>query len=155
MRIEYLADNMDYAGEVATWRYKEFIEGIRSGVTYEQVLSSVKNSKKAEFPICLVAVEDGRCVGTISIVHNDLKFRDYTPWLASLYVDPPYRKRKIGELLVGRIMDIARDMGYGELYLRTEHASGYYRKLNWEFVESCEDEFGLVPDVFKKSLAEK
>jgi len=153
MKIEYLADHPEFMETVATWRYKEFIEGIRLGISYEQVLAAVKNCKISEFPICLAAIEDGVCAGTVSIVHNDLRYRDYTPWLASLYVDPAYRNRKIGERLIERVKDIAREMGYGELYLRTEHASGYYRKLGgWAFVESCEDEFGLVPDVFKTAL---
>ena len=96
MKIEFLVDNIIFAENVAEWIYNEFIKGIRHGISYEQVLSSVKNCHKAELPVRLIAEE--------------------------------------------------------ELYLRTEYTSNYYRKLEWRFIESCEDEFGLKPDVFKFSL---
>ena len=152
MKIEYLADNIIFAEIVAEWIYDEFIKGVRHGISYEQVLSSVRNCHKAELPVRLIAIEDNKCVGTVSIVQNDLKCRDYTPWLAALYIDKSYRGNKIGEQLVERTKSIAKELGYYELFLRTENTSDYYRKLGWRFIESCEDEFGLTPDVFKFSL---
>jgi len=149
MEIKYLCDHLIYADTVAKWNYDEFVKGIKVDRTYESTLSSIKNCRKLEFPIRLVAIIDNKCVGTVSIVFNDLKCRDYTPWLASLYVEKAYRKQKIGQKLINHVKKIAAELGYGELYLRTEHASDYYRKLGWEFVESCEDDYNLKPDVFK------
>ena len=152
MKIEYLCDNIIFADDVAAWIYNEFIKGIKTDRSYESVLSAIKNCSKTELPIRLVAMADNKCVGTVSIVQNDLKCREYTPWLASLYVDVPFRKNKIGEQLIDRVKDIAKGLGYSELYLRTEHASGYYRRLGWQFVESCDDDYNLKPDVFKLTL---
>ena len=149
MKIEYLSDNIAFAGQVARWIYDEFIENMRIGITYDEVLSNIKNCHKTELPIRLVAIVGEECAGTVSIVQNDLKCREYTPWLAALYVDKAFRNHKIGERLISCVKDIVKDLGYSELYLRTEHASGYYRKLKWQFVESCEDHFNLKPDVFK------
>ena len=152
MEIVYLSDNMNFAETVAQWVFKEFISGIRAGVTYEQVLSAVKNCHKSQMTIRIIALVDGKCVGTAALFKNDLKGRDYTPWLAALYVDAPYRNQKIGRQLIEKIKEIAKSLDYNELFLRTEHASDYYRKLGWQFVESCKDEYGLTPDVFKISL---
>jgi predicted N-acetyltransferase YhbS len=149
MQIEYLADNINYTETVADWIYTEFVKGIRDGITREHVFKSMQKSNKTELPIRLVAIESGRCVGTVSLVANDLKGRDYAPWLASLYVDSSCRGNGIGERLVERVKEIAKDLGYNELFLRTEHASDYYRRLKWQFVESCYDEHNLYPDVFK------
>ena len=152
MEIAYLADHMIFADDVATWIYTAFIKDVRPGVSYEQVLSKVKACHKSQLPICLIAMVDGKCVGTVSIVQNDLQCRGYTPWLAALYVDQAFRDNKIGEQLVARVKDIVKDLGYREIYLRTEHASDYYRKLGWEFIETCEDQFNLKPNVFKITL---
>lgn len=152
MKIMYLSDHIGFAEDVAKWIYDEFIHNIRNGLDYEQILTSVKECGKTELPIRLIAVADEKCVGTVSIVRNDLKCRAYTPWLAALYVDKPYRNNKIGEQLIERVKGIVQDLGYCELYLRTEHASGYYKKMGWQWVESCTDEFGLEPDVFKLTL---
>jgi len=149
MEIAFLSEHMEFADTVARWVYDEFIQGIRDNLSYEDVLSSVRKCHADELPIRLIAVDGGACMGTVSIVRNDLKCRDYTPWLASLYVHPPFRNQRIGERLIGRVKDIVKDMGWPEVYLRTEHASAYYRRLGWQYVESCEDEYGLRPDVFR------
>ena len=122
---------------------------VKTDRTYEDVLSSMKNCHRQELPVRLVTLINGKCVGIVSVVSNDLKCRNYTPWLASLYVDKDYRNQKIGERLIERVQTITTDLGYKELFLRTEHASGYYRKLNWEFIENCNDDYNLKPDVFK------
>ena len=152
MKIEYLCDNIEHAEQVAQWIYDEFADGIRAGLTYEKILAAVNKSCKSQMPIRLIAMVDGKCAGTIALVENDLQCRDYTPWLAALYVDPAYRGNKIAEQLIQRIKEIAKELGYNELYLRTETTSEYYRKRGWQFVESCLDEFGLWPDVFKVEL---
>ena len=152
MRIEYLYDNIEFAETTAKWCYDEFIFGIRDDLSYQDVLKETKICYKDKLPVRLIAIDEGDCTGMVSIVDNDLQCRDYTPWLAALYVKKECRSRGIGELLIESVKQITKDMGYSELYLKTEHTSGYYYRLGWEFVESCEDNFDLVPDVFKVSL---
>ncbi len=43
-------------------------------------------------------------------------------------------------------------MGFDKLYLRTEHASRYYKRLGWEFIYQTIDEFGLETQVFMKEI---
>jgi len=152
MQIEYLADHMNFTEQAVEWIYSEFFHGIRHGISYEQLLQSFSICHKTELPIRLVAIENERCVGTVSIVQNDLDCRDYTPWLAALYVDESHRGNKIGEELIERVKQITKELGYDELYLRTEYASNYYRRLGWQFIESCDDHHNLKPDVFKVIL---
>jgi len=152
MIIGHLEDYSAYREIVATWIYDEFIKGIKHDVSYERILSGVSISSKNGLPVRLVAIEGDRCVGTVTLTRNDLRHRDYTPWLAALYVDEAHRGKKIAERLIDRVKDVCLELGYDELYLRTEKAGGYYRKRGWQFVESCEDDYGLVPDVFKFPL---
>ena len=149
MKIEYLCDHIHFADTIAKWIFDEFIDGIKIDRTYEDTLASFKNCHKTEFPIRFIMMDGDKCAGTISIVENDLRCRkNYYPWLAGLYVDKSCRNQKIGEQLLNNAKNIVAGMGHKELYLRTEHASGYYRRLGWEFVESCDDDYNLVPDVF-------
>ena len=152
MTIEYLADHITCAETAAKWIFDEFINGIKIDRTYETVLSSMKNCHKKELPIRLIAMIDGKCAGTVSLVSNDLKCRNYTPWLAGLYVDKALRNQKIGRTMIDRIKIISAELGYKELFLRTEHAGNYYRKLGWEYIETCDDDYNLKPDVFKWKL---
>ena len=93
-------------------------------------------------------MRNGQCVGTVSLVENDLKCRSITPWLAALIVRGDVRCCGIGQQLIGCVQELARQMGYSERYLRTEHASGYDRKRGWQYVETCEDLYSQKPDVF-------
>ena len=134
---------------IATWIYNEFIHDIRKGVTYENVLSRFINCEPGKIPLRYAAFMNGVCVGTISLVKNDHARLTYEPWLSSLYVDLSYRKRGIAQALIETVKSAAWDMGYETLYLRTEYAGGYYRKLGWTFAETRADEYGLLPEVFK------
>ena len=149
VEIKYLSDCPEFIPVVVDWIYKEFIEDIRFGISNNQVSDSYSICYKNKLPVRLIAISDDVCVGTVSLVNNDLKSRNYTPWLAALYVDPTFRGNKIAELLICRIKEIAIEMGYKELFLRTEFAADYYKKRNWDFVESCVDEFNLTTEVFK------
>ena len=152
MEIEYLCDHIDIADTVARWIYEAFIAGIRDDLSYEDLLTAIKKCHRQELPIRLITFVDGKCAGTVSLVLNDLKCRAYSPWLAALYVDKRYRSQGIGERLVNAVINIAQELGHERLYLRTEHASDYYRKLGWDFVETCEDDFDLKPYVFVLEL---
>ena len=152
MRIAYLCDHISFADTVARWIFDEFISGIRNDLPYENVLASFKNCRRQEFPIRFIALIDDQCIGTVSLVFNDLKCREYTPWLAALYVDKNFRNKKIGERLISRVKNAAMQLGYSRVYLRTEHTGDYYRKSGREYVETCDDNFDLKPDVFVFNL---
>jgi GNAT superfamily N-acetyltransferase len=68
-------------------------------------------------------------------VASDLVSRpDLTPWLASVFVDPPYRGRGYAARLVRRVEEAARAANTGILWLYTEDAEGLYAKLGWKTV---------------------
>jgi len=152
MEIKYLSDCPEFTPTVVDWIYNEFIKDIRHGVTYQKLLDNYQVCYKDKLPVRFVALVDNTPVGTISLVKNDLKYRDYIPWLAALYVLPDYRGNKIAKLLIRRVKTVSKNLGYKELFLRTEFASDYYRARGWKFVESCVDEFDLTTDVFKVVL---
>ena len=140
LEIKYLSENPQFVKTVSDWIYNEFIKDVRDDLPLTELTARISGCGKDALPIRLIALLGGQCVGTVSIVENDLKCRDYTPWLAALIVDKDYRGHGIGKRLISHVQTLARQMGYKELYLRTEHASGYYKKLGWQFVEKCVDQ---------------
>jgi predicted N-acetyltransferase YhbS len=153
MKIESIYENKSCIPTVAKWIYDEFIVNQRPGITMEDLISRLHERKHQEIPLTYVVIERSECIGTVSLVENDLKKRaDLKPWLASLYVKPEYRKRGIGENLVGHVIAKTRSFGYKTLYLRTEYTGDYYRRLNWRFIYKTIDEFGLHTEVFEKNV---
>ena len=135
MIIESLADHPEYVKVVTDWIYYEFFENIRDGVPYEQIHDTFKGMTRNEIPCTFVAVENGECLGTGSLWANDLTPRpDLTPWLGGLYISEAHRNKGIAKVLMEKVTDTARELGYKILYLRTESASEYYAKLGWEMI---------------------
>ncbi|MGE7673636.1 GNAT family N-acetyltransferase [Lysinibacillus sp. NPDC094403] len=150
MNIDFLSNHTDKIKEVSEMIFKEFVVKNESDMKFEDVVKHFSNTKDNEFPITLVALENGECLGTVSIFENDLKIRDmYKPWLASLYTNPEYRGRGVGQKLVAKTIDVVKELGFKELYLRTEDASDYYRNSGWTYLETVSDDKYEKIDVFK------
>jgi len=74
-------------------------------------------------PATLILREDGRLVGSVSVVRDDCEARrDLSPWLASLYVLPKYRGRGHGRRLIEAAIDLTNRNGVASLYVFTESA---------------------------------
>lgn len=140
MDIQNLYYHPEHISVVSGWIYDEFVKG-KSTCSLDKITLYFSKTNLNSFPITLIAISDGECVGTVSIFENDLKSQnELEPWLASLYVSPNYRRKCIAEELIDQVMVIVKELGYETLYLRTEHASDYYKKLGWEFLYKKMDE---------------
>ncbi len=153
LKLYDLNDRPAHRDVLAKWIWDEFIDGQRQGVTFDDVIKLFDDSIGGDFPITLVAEWDGVPVGTVSLVAEDeIDDCPYTPWLASLYVVEAYRSRGIAQILTDRLMVLARKRGVTAMYLRTEHADGYYLARGWEKVEACIDKYGLDTRIYRTDL---
>ncbi len=103
-----------------------------------------ENLGAGPIPTALVAHEDNRFIGTVSIIACDEDTRpQYTPWVAALWVEPEYRGRGIGAALVDRAAAFAFGAGAGRVYLLAgPHRRSLYEGLGWSVLETLED--GMV-----------
>ena len=153
MKIDFLLNYPEKIIEVSEMVYKEFIVETGSSMSFEEVIKHFSNTKEKAFPITLIALENEMCLGTVSIFENDLKIRNmYKPWLASLYTKPEYRGRGVGQKLVAKTIEVVKELGFNELYLRTEDASDYYRNRGWAYVETVSDDKYEKIDIFKVNV---
>lgn len=153
MVIDFLSNHPAYIKEVASMIYKEFVENTSSEMTFEETLIFFSQTKKDGFPLTLIALEGEECLGTVSIFENDLKTQDvYKPWLASLYIKPQYRSRGVGQSLIIEVLKVTKNLGYQELYLKTETASDYYQSRGWNLVRKGLDNNDKKVDIFKMIL---
>ena len=155
MKIKRLYKHVDKTIDVVEMIYDEFVSKKVNPKTFEEVKAKFVDGDEVTFPMRFIALESGECVGTVSLVENDLAIRpDYTPWLASLVVKANYRSHGVGKQLLAETKTHAKSLGYKELYLRTETSSDYYRKNGWTFVETTSDDTFEKIDIFKVTLTE-
>jgi len=82
---------------------------------------------------------DGAIIGMYQFVHEDLFVRpDLYPWLANVYLDPAYRNRGYGTVLMEHIRNTAREgLPFQELFLYTTHTE-LYERYGWDFVSEID-----------------
>ncbi len=127
-RIEHLFEHPEWIRLVAGWIYDEFWTG-KPGVSVETFVARLGEATDPDrVPLSLLALSDGRPVGTVNLVHTDSEARpDLHPWLAALVVVPEARGQGIGSALVRELNAEAARLGFGELFLGTDIPEFYSR----------------------------
>lgn len=152
MQIYFLGNHPEHIQTVAEWIRSEW--GKPTNRPLESVLVELKQQLNSDrLPLTLIAIDDSTCIGTISLIENDLDRRsDLSPWLGMLYVDPSHRNDGVGRTLVESACSTARDIGINRLYLHTEASPVYYHKLGWTSVEQSKNDSGELSEIFSKNL---
>ncbi|MES9989737.1 MAG: GNAT family N-acetyltransferase [Candidatus Thiodiazotropha endolucinida] len=102
-----------------------------------------RSANRSQLPIAVVAVENGTFCGTAALkMESVTTYQDYSPWLAALVVAPAYRNRGIGEQLIIKIEQLAKTLGYREIYVGTGKSSGMseatLKKRGWKFLDKSD-----------------
>ena len=121
--------------EIAGWYLTEW--QIPEATTIERLTNQSKDDIVSHF----VASVDGRNVASgglhkkVGILKVYPGMGKFGPWVAVLYTIPRYRKQGIGEQLMARIEEAAREAGFKKIYLYTYTAESLYRKCGWKEIE--------------------
>ena len=129
LTLEFLDGHSDEAAELARLHAAEWRHLYTAWD--EQIVLDEFGAQKTDgtLPATLVLREDGRLVGSVSIVDNDCEAcTDLNPWLASLYVMPAQRDRGHGNRLIAAALELARRNGVEFLHVFTELAGNIFRK---------------------------
>ena len=131
--VEYL----NLAPTLAAWIMDEWPHFLAPGATLEALAARLaERTKPHAIPETFVALEGTRPIGMASLVKYDMETRrDLSPWLAGVYVLPQFRNRRIGSRLVQAVMQDARALSIGQLYLFTPDKMSFYERLGWCVVE--------------------
>ncbi len=133
MEIKNLKDNQEHLDVVNHWLYNQWGHHDKKSTEkdwLEEKKQKLNNNQL--LPIRFVALEDGKPVGTASIVKHDMKTHtELEPWMADVYVIEEKRKQGIGTKLIKKILKEARKQNFGTLYLFTPDKKSFYEELDW------------------------
>lgn len=132
MDIKLLADHPEAIPVVARWHWDEWGR-YETDSSYEETLKSITEQQhRNSLPLAYIALVDGKPAGAASLVEHDMDVhQELTPWLAGVYVDPPFRNQGFASALVKEICLKAGEIGFKRIYLYTISAFGLYTKLGW------------------------
>jgi GNAT superfamily N-acetyltransferase len=120
----------------AAWRYEAFLKSYGYSLSDSGAQLAKLATQPDEYETALIALVDGRLASSCLLVLQEFEaLHDVSPWLASLYVAPEYRKRGVARKLVAAIEDQARAHGVARLHLYTGDAKKFYVKCGWSLAE--------------------
>jgi N-acetylglutamate synthase-like GNAT family acetyltransferase len=136
IRIDYLADHPECIPTLAEWHLRQW-SYLSPGDSIERRNTSLRrHSGRRQIPTTFVALADSLPIGCASLVEHDMDTRmQLSPWMASVYVDPGYRRQGTGSALVQRVVDEAQALAVATLYLYTPDKESFYSRLGWQVME--------------------
>jgi predicted N-acetyltransferase YhbS len=144
-QILHLYQQPQHTEAVARLIYEEFWRGVEGGYSEADLLAHLRTANDPDrIPLCLIAVEDGRLLGTINLIENDDAKRSHLrPWLAAMVVSPAERGRGVGSALVRALLAQARRLGLPRLYFGTD-GPGFYSRLGAQLHEQLSESFCIM-----------
>ena len=134
MRIAWLRDHPWHVDALAAAHLEAFGALVPDWSHAEAAAELRSHTRGRAIPTTLVALgDDGGWLGSVSLLQEDHKhIRQYSPWLATLYVRPEARGQGVGAALVGRCVAEVAALQVAVLYLYcTELMAAWYRRLGW------------------------
>ena len=74
----------------------------------------------------------------------------FTPFIGFVFVDEPYRGKRLSELMIQSAILYARELGYEKIYIMSGEI-GLYEKYGFEKLGDYETIYGSIDQLFVKS----
>ena len=145
IKLYLLKDKPEYIDKVADINFNTWIDFYKDNqyediTNIEEYKEYLRDNCKLidKFPINIIMInekEDSEYIGSVSLLDDDFPeiARDKI-WITELFVDPNYRNKGAGKLLIQAALDTAKDCKLKEVYLACfEDLIFYYKKLNFNY----------------------
>lgn len=132
MKIISVQENPECMNQAITyfqnkWATEESMMVYEDSITH---CTDISNS----LPQWYLLMDEDKIIGCAGLITNDFISRmDLYPWVCALYVEENYRGNAYGSILLEKAKQDARNGGFNNLYLCTDHI-GYYEKFGFEYI---------------------
>lgn len=135
MKIVNLTTAPEHVPTIAAWHQAQW-GYLNPGESVKTRIEKMRRYLKgAVMPVMYICVDGAQLIGTAALVESDMDSHpELSPWLASVYVKPDYRKQGVGAALVKRVVSEAKALDLSPLYLFTPDQARFYQNLGWQFI---------------------
>ena len=140
-----LAEKPEYSQTCAAWSFGSWGCLQDDGSLDKSLSNSQERANNTDkIPLTWIGIVNKKIAGMVSLVANDHSDHpELSPWLASMFVHPEFRKKGYASQLIQRLHIEAKNLGYTKLYLFTPDADKLYEKNGWKVIGQVRDPMGL------------
>lgn len=119
---------------------------------YQLIIENKVEEVLGEKTKIVVLVDGDRVVSFATYAKRDCVNDDSMyPWIGFVYTDELYRGHRYSQKVIDYIIDKARNDGYYNIYLATDHV-GFYEKYGFVFLEERIDIYDELSRIYKYDL---
>ena len=120
-------------------------------MVYEDCVTHAISSDNS-LPQRYLLVDRDKIIGCTGLITNDFISRmDLYPWICALYVEESYRGNSYSEHLLERAQFDAKQGGFNQMYLCTEHI-GFYENFDFQYIGTGYHPWGEKSRIYEKSI---
>lgn len=108
---------------------------------------------KNELPFSIALLDDNNIVGfCVFKIKNLKKYPDIYPWLSDVMILEKFRGKGYGKILLSYGEQVLKEQGYKTIYVWTDQAPDFYKKLGFKYKQEVEKNEGGYGQLFYKNL---
>lgn len=135
--VRNLLDCQEHQASLAELWYQEISRHWVESSSVDRAMASLsKHLNRDQMPLALIALDGNKPAGMACLRETDGIRPGVTPWLGSLVVDPSYRNKGVGQMLIDAVKKQAVSFGHDTLYLLAFDPTipNWYARLGWEHI---------------------
>ena len=154
MRVSLLADCPHLAAQLVSPFLSEWGWANPDETADDRFARFRSYMNRDRLPVGWIATDADAAMGIAALREHDLPGReDLTPWLATVFVRPEYRRRGAASALCLTVEEGAQRLGADHLYLFTVDKQQLYKKLGWRSFDRGEW-MGHQVEIMTKNLSD-
>ena len=127
--------NKDLIDRIANWYFEEW--AIPTDTTIKRLTTQSNDDVLLQLVLSKnsIPVATGGLYNKVGLLKEHERFQKFKPWVALLYTDAKNRNQGLGQLLLNKIEEVAKETGLKKIYLFTFTAESLYIRAGWEEIE--------------------
>jgi len=107
----------------------------------------------SEVPFGIAMFDNNILIGFCVFKKDNLKkHTEFSPWIDDVMIFDEFRGKGYGKKLIEKALEILCSLGYKKVYLWTDQAPEFYKKIGFQFLQIVEKNEGGFGELYYKEI---